>query len=393
MCYLIIRHGEVPSGGWRSLVWLSTISPVALGLTALYGVFLLWILWGLFRVQKGQNQRRYSVSVVVAAKNEERSIETCLRALLIQDYAPECYEVVVVDDGSVDATPIIAHSFVRENSQVKLVRAGGGGGPLRGKKRAIQIGIENSSGEIILITDADCRPESTWISAMVRHFTPSVGLVAGQVYQDGRSIWQKLRSLERLSVSAVAAGAISWGQGLTATGGNLGYRRRVFQELDGFKTISKPLSGDDDLFIQRVSRRTSWQLRYAFEPEASVTTDPPSNLGQFVTQERRRTSKGKYYPPLLQAFLAEAFLMNLALAASLPFSLAHPVAYPLPLIAFGGKVICELLILIKASHLFKREKLLRFFPLAAVLHIPYFLIFAIWGTLGGYRWKTETPPV
>jgi len=373
------------------LAWPSIISPVILGLTAVYCVFLLFVLWGLFQVREGHHQRLHTVSVVVAAKNEERSIEACLRALLIQDYPAECHEIVVVDDASVDATAAIVRRFVRENPRVRLISAGADGGSLRAKKRALQIGIESSGGEIILITDADCRPVPTWISAMVRHFEPSVGLVAGNIRQDGRAVWQKLRSLERLSIAAVAAGTIGWDHGLTATGGNLGYRRRVFQEVDGFKTLSQPLSGDDDLFVQLVSRETSWKLQYAFEPEASVITEPPSTLSQFVAQERRRTSKGIYYPPWVQILLADIFLMNLALVVTVPFSLAHPAAYPLPLLALGGKAVCELLILIKASRLFKREKLLRFFPLAMVLHIPYFLAFAIWGTLGGYRWKVEVP--
>lgn len=371
------------------MVWLSAISPVILGLTAVYCAFLLLILWGLFRVREGRNQRLQTVSVIVAVKNEEQLIGACLRKLLAQDYPQERYEIVVVDDGSVDATAEITRGISRENSRVRLLSAQGGDDHLRAKKRALQMGIENSDGEIILITDADCLPAPTWISSMVRHFEPSVGLVAGHVREEGSAVWQKLRSLERLSVAAVAAGAIGWNQGITATGGNLGYRRQVFHEVDGFKALSKPLSGDDDLFIQLVSRRTTWQLQYAFEPEAAVTTQSPANLGQFVAQERRRTSKGKYYPPWVQAILAEAFLMNLALVVSIPFCLGHPAVHPLPLIAFAGKAFCELLILIKASRLFKRRGLLRLFPLAAVLHIPYFIVFAIWGTTGGYRWKAE----
>lgn len=372
--------------------WLSTISPIVLGLTTVYCGFLLWILWGLFRLPEGRSERLHSVSVVVAAKNEERSIEICLRALLAQDYPPEHYEIVVVDDGSTDATADIVQSIARENPRVRLLRAQKGHARLRAKKRALQLGIEHSAGEIILITDADCLPVPTWIRAMVRHFEPSVGLVAGHVHQGGHLLWQKLRSLERLSMAAMAAGAIGWNQGLSANGGNLGYRREVFQEVDGFNSLSTPLSGDDDLFIQLVSRKTSWDLQYAFEPEAAVSTKPPANLRQFVAQERRRTSKGKYYSTWVQAMLIEAFLMNLALILTLPFSLCYLATYPLPLGAFVGKALCEFLILIRAGRLFKRKGLLRFFPLAVFLHIPYFLAFSIWGTLGSYRWKTKNIP-
>ncbi|KPL18888.1 MAG: hypothetical protein AMJ92_05720 [candidate division Zixibacteria bacterium SM23_81] len=370
--------------------WLSTISPIVLGLTLVYCGFLLWILWGLFRLSEGRSQLLHSVSVVVAAKNEERSIESCLRALLAQDYPPEQYEIVVVDDASTDATADIVQSIAWENSRVRLLRAQEGRACLRAKKRALQMGIEHSAGEIILLTDADCLPAPTWIKTMVRHFEPSVGLVAGHVHQGGQLLWQKLRSLERLSMAAMAAGAIGWNQGLSANGGNLGYRREVFREVAGFKSLSAPLSGDDDLFIQLVSRKTSWEFQYAFEPEAAVSTKPPANLRQFVAQERRRTSKGRYYPTWVQAILIEAFMMNLALIITLPFSLCYLTTHPLPWGAFVGKALCELLILIRASRLFKRKGLLRFSPLAVFLHIPYFVVFSIWGTLGSYRWKAET---
>ncbi len=373
------------------MAWLSTISSLLLVLVAVYCIFLLLALGGLFRVPSGRNQQLHKISVVVAARNEERTIGDCLQALLAQDYDPDHYEIVVVNDGSWDGTTEVVHRICRKNPRVKLLNSPPGHGPLRGKKRALQLGIQSSNGDIILITDADCRPVPTWITAMMRHFEPTVGVVAGHVYEGGPAVWQQLRSLERLSVAALAAGTIGWGQGITATGGNLGYRRRVFQEVGGFADLSKPLSGDDDLFIQLVSRRTSWALHYAFEPEAAVITDPPATLRQFVAQERRRTSKSGYYLPWIQVLLVEVFLMNLVLALTLPFALLHPTAYPLPLIVFAGKVLCELLFLIKAGRLFKRTKLLRLFPLAVALHIPYFLTFAIWGTLGGYRWKAERP--
>jgi len=299
----------------------------------------------------------------------------------------------VVDDTSTDATAEIVQGFAQKNPQVKLIRADGDDSILRAKKRALQKGIENSHGDIILITDADCLPGPTWIRAMIRHFEPSVGLVAGHVREGGNSLWQKLHSLERLSVAAVAAGAIGWGRGLTARGANLSYRREVFKKVGGFKTLYKSLSGDDDLFVQLVSQKTSWQLKYILEPEVAVATEPPKNLHQFLDQERRRTSKGKYYPLWMQIILVEVFLMNVALAVSIPLSLRHPMIDTLPLLAFAMKALCELLILIKASRLSKRKGLLRFFPLAVLLHIPYFLIFSIWGSLGGYRWKGKVNEV
>ena len=189
-------------------------------------------------------------------------------------------------------------------------------------------------------------------------------------------------------MSAVAAGTMAWGQGVTATGGNLGYRKEVFDQVGGFSALAEPLSGDDDLFVQRVARRTSWQLRYAFEPRAAVETDPPADLKEFLSQERRRTSKGRYYRPAVKAVAGGAFLLNLGLTVTVPLSLAGAGAGPWPLLSLALKVASELALLLKAARLLGEEKAVRSFPLVAILYPLYFVLFALWGSLGGYRWKS-----
>jgi cellulose synthase/poly-beta-1,6-N-acetylglucosamine synthase-like glycosyltransferase len=366
---------------------LAIISIIVLGLSAIYSLLLLLVLGGLFRLRRGRNQRLHRVSVVVAARDEEGAIGACLKALQSQTYPVDRFEVVVVDDHSVDGTPDVVRRFGRDDDRIRLITTAREHSPLRGKKRALQTGIEHSRGEIILITDADCRPVRTWIETMVRHFEPQVGLVAGHVRQHGERWWHRCRYLERLSMSAVAAGTMAWGYGLTATGGNLGYRKKVFRQVGGFSALARPLSGDDDLFVQLVSRRTSWELRYALEPQAVVETDPPATVRDFLTQERRRTSKGRFYPLGVKVAAVEAFLMNLGLIITVPLALAGAGTGPVPLLAFGLKIICELSLLFKAGRLLNTIKTLRFFPLVAILYPLYFLLFSIWGSLGDYRWK------
>ncbi len=367
---------------------LAIISVIVLGLSVIYSCLVIILLGGLFRLRQGKNRHRYQVSVVVAARDEQDSIGACLSALRSQTYPPECFEVVVVDDRSTDGTAETVRRYIREDPRIRLIGTAAEPGPLRGKKRALQSGIESSRGEIILITDADCRPARTWIETMVRHFQPRVGLVAGHVRQGGHRWWHRWRYLERLAMSAVAAGSMAWGYGVTATGGNLGYRKELFRQVGGFRDLAEPLSGDDDLFVQLAARRTSWRLRYAFEPEAAVETDPPADPRGFLTQERRRTSKGRFYPSGVKAAAGMAFLLNLGLIITVPPALAGAGTGPMPLLALGLKSVCELLLLLKAGWLLDERRTILVFPLLAVLHPLYFVLFALWGTLGGYRWKS-----
>ncbi|MBT4502353.1 MAG: glycosyltransferase, partial [Gemmatimonadetes bacterium] len=63
------------------------------------------------KIRAGKERGTPFVSVVVAARNEADNIRACLCRLLHQDYPEECYEVIVVDDGSSDGTPEIALSI------------------------------------------------------------------------------------------------------------------------------------------------------------------------------------------------------------------------------------------------------------------------------------------
>ncbi|MCU0454685.1 MAG: glycosyltransferase, partial [Bacteroidales bacterium] len=97
------------------------------------------------------------VSVVVACRNEEKDLPGLLSGLTAQDYDPDLFEVILVDDNSDDSTWQIASGYtgIRHFKPLKNT--------LRGKKYAINAGIKAGSGELIVTTDADCRHAGSWL--------------------------------------------------------------------------------------------------------------------------------------------------------------------------------------------------------------------------------------
>lgn len=93
------------------------------------------------------------VSVVVAARDEERNMEAALRSLLILRY-PD-FEVVVVDDRSTDRTPAILRDLVRDQKRLRVVRVDSLPPGWLGKNHALHVGANNATGELLLFTDAD----------------------------------------------------------------------------------------------------------------------------------------------------------------------------------------------------------------------------------------------
>jgi len=98
------------------------------------------------------------VSVIVAAKDEQAVIETCVRTMLRQDYPN--FELIVCNDRSRDNTAAIVQRIAAEDSRVRLVNIEHLPEGWCGKNNAMQTGIAASDGEWICMTDADCRQTS-----------------------------------------------------------------------------------------------------------------------------------------------------------------------------------------------------------------------------------------
>jgi cellulose synthase/poly-beta-1,6-N-acetylglucosamine synthase-like glycosyltransferase len=141
------------------------------------------IIIGLIRLKMMPQQASDStplVSIIIAARNEAYNIAGTLQSLLAQDYPRDLMEIIVVDDRSEDDTSEIAIKFSKNDNRIKLVRQSEITKGISPKKQALEKGIEASSGEIILTTDADCYHDPGWIRALVSAMTPEVGMVIGQ---------------------------------------------------------------------------------------------------------------------------------------------------------------------------------------------------------------------
>ncbi len=117
-----------------------------------------------------------SVSIVVAAYNEERAIKERVLNCLALDYPEDKLEVVIASDGSTDRTNTIVESML--SSRVKLL-------PFterRGKVNALNAAVPHCLHEILIFSDATSHFESALAKKLVRHFgSKKVGCVCGNV--------------------------------------------------------------------------------------------------------------------------------------------------------------------------------------------------------------------
>ncbi len=159
-----------PSGLFRNttLLYLILISLFMLAVLIQLGYAVLFFR-GLSNTKRESDIPEQSkISVVICARNEARNLQRFLPSVLEQDYPAALFEVVVVNDASTDNSAEVLRAFGRQYSNLTIVTIGTAAPrTLPGKKFALQRGIAAAQHELLLLTDADCKPATgNWINAM-----------------------------------------------------------------------------------------------------------------------------------------------------------------------------------------------------------------------------------
>ena len=262
---------------WRILTTLFTAS-IILGVSRVVFFVILAL------IQRARERRRVfpaaadlSVSVIIAAYNEEKVISRTVGALLESDYAD--LEVIVVDDGSRDGTSEIVRERFADNPKVRLFRQ-----PNGGKASALNRGIQAARGEILVSLDADTLFARDTVSKLVRHFTdPKVGAVSGNVrVGNAHNIWTRWQSLEYITSQNFDRRGYDLLNCITVVPGAVGaLRRSAVLEVGGYTTDT--LAEDTDLTWKL--RRARWRI--VNDNSAMAYTEAPETLRNLAKQRFR----------------------------------------------------------------------------------------------------------
>ena len=357
-------------------------------LATIYCAYILLFLRGLFKLKTGRNENLHTFSVIIPARNEADNIESCLNSVLKQDYPQDKFEVIVVDDGSEDDTLEIAQRFTQIDDRVRAVSLDDPPEGISPKKYAVSRGIEVATGEIIVTTDADCLVGPGWLQGLNRYLEDDVGMVVGYTdYRKKRAFFSNLEALDYFSHRACAAGAVTAVIPFTSTASNLAYRTTLFQEVGKFEEVGKWISGDDDLLLQLVRTKTKWKIVPATSADTYVTTDGSRSFSEFLSGRIRWASKGTAYGGKISTFLKATVGLYLLFLILLPLAVAFPNHLLFYWYALGAKLLCDFLLLLRAAGIFRRTDLLKYYPVVALLHLPYLLFVVIWGHFGEFTWK------
>lgn len=231
------------------------------------------------------------VSIVICAHNEIENLKKLIPALLEQNY--KNFEIILVDDRSEDETFEFFRCF--SEKKIIIVRIVQTPWNYNSKKFALEQGILKSSGDVILVTDADCFPASTeWIYKMQSKVYGEKQLVLGySPYIKKPGILNLFIRYETF-FTAIQYFSLALRQlPYMGVGRNMLYTKSLYQQKEGLKGYHNVTGGDDDLFVQKAanSGNTSIQIDRA----AHMFSVPHSTLKGYFRQKLRHLSVGKYY--------------------------------------------------------------------------------------------------
>jgi len=330
-----------------------------------------------------RNKELQGISVIVAARNEERNLPRLIPSLLQLDY--QNFEVIIVNDHSTDASLQVLKQY--QDGRLQVIDFQHQLPGLTGKKAALQMGINAARFDILAFTDADCVVPSSWLREINASFDSETDYLLGYSIlkpHEGSSE-NRLQNFERGIYYALAGAGLFWRAPVTSSACNMAYRKSLFVRSGGFEGIGHLLSGDDDLLLMKMMPRIRKGL-FNPSPALQVLSIIGTDKRRIHQTNIRRASKFKYYPFWLKSFALFAFLYFALFYYSLFSLVANPAwdirAYSL-IIKTSAELCLVLLFFSKTGH----PKLSALYPAQILLFPAQFLFYAIRGMMGGYQWK------
>ncbi len=234
------------------------------------------------------------VSIVVAAKNEDRKIENLINALNKQDYPKDLFEVIIVDDNSRDTTLATVKKLISDKPNFTVLTHNNP--DLPPKKGALSLGIEKANNDFIMITDADCTPLPGWIKFFVSKFRDGHDFLIGVApfNEQSNSDINAFICFENLRTTLLTFSAAGLEMPFSASARSFGFKKESFYTLGGYKNTLHSIGGDDDLLIQEAVKNKI-SVGTVTNREAFVYSNTPFTFKEYAYQKKRHTKTSHHY--------------------------------------------------------------------------------------------------
>lgn len=256
------------------------------------------------------------VSVIVIADNNSRELDRHLPQILAQDY-PTGYEVIVVVSKNEDNTDDILKAYKAQHANLRTTFVPDSSRYMSRRKLAITLGVRAARHNLILLTDAECRPDTEkWILSMaLAQSRTNSSVVVGYSNYDAET--KPFRQFCRLHRQYSLLREIKNGHPYATVSRNLMFEKPMFMDGKGFQGNLKYLRGEYEFLVNKYG--ADYPVALTTEPNSRITEDEPSHMTYnnecvFYAETRKHLSRG--FRQRL-AFNADMLSLHLCLLASI----------------------------------------------------------------------------
>lgn len=331
------------------------------------------------------------ISVIVVVRNEQEHIAQLLESLSNQTLQKSQFELIIIDDDSNDRTAYIVEQFIEDNIMdvrlMKLESIKRGSSP---KKSGITQAVAHAKGEIIAMTDGDCKVGTHWLETILHSLQQDgVKFVSGPLILNGQNnLISKIQVVEFASLIGTGGALINLNYPLMCNGANLAFRKSAFLGVNGYKGNIDSSTGDDVFLMQKIHQAYANSIRFLKDPKAIVSTGAQKSWSELIHQRKRWASKwNKNLLPLSWFLPVFLFIQYITILIGVLVIIIKPDIF------WGvGLLLCIKFILdyvfLKKVMIFCNLRLNYSMFLLSELIYPFYAVF--FGTIvhfGNFTWK------
>lgn len=324
------------------------------------------------------------VSIVVCARNEAENLPELLACLQAQNY-PD-YEILVADDRSDDATPELLQNAAKTDPRVRSIRIEEKPAGWAPKKHALTQAVAAARRDLLLLTDADCRPGPEWAARMAAPLAAGADVALGySPYATRPGLLNRFIQYETTWTALQYLGAAARGFPYMAVGRSLAYRKQAFYAAGGLESHKAVLSGDDDLLTGALRGRATFAV--VCGPEAAVVSRPETSWRAWFRQKTRHVGASAHYRPAALAALGVFHLSQLGVWGAGAFCAFDQNLFAGFFVIFAVYLGWKYALLRNACKYLGAQRISRFFPALEALSALYLLVVAPAGWFGKPKWR------
>ncbi len=311
-----------------------------------------------------------TISVIIPFRNERNNLPYLLESLENQS-EKDNVEFIFIDDHSIDN----GKELIKASSlNCKLIELSDNE---KGKKTAIKKGVEYSSSDVIITTDADCTHPTNWIKTIKSYFEvhqPDLLIMPVSYSNHPNSVISFLAYFEFIALQLFGAAKAIKNRPILANGANLAFKKSVYFF---HKTLPEIASGDD-VFLLHYLKKEKATINYLKSKEVLVKSRFPATISSILNQRIRWAKKSASVSDISFTYLGIViFFMNLSLLALFIFTILNMSVFWLFLVLFISKLIADYRLLIASKDLFSTTVPFGIFTLCQLIYPIYFIFIAL----------------